>query len=72
MLAPQIRVQRIGERLRVSGRVPTGAAAGLVEALRARFSGAQIDSTPTENARTADIEWIWKSWTACPVRLRKC
>jgi hypothetical protein len=57
-LPPELRVQRLGEFLMVSGRVPNdGTAGALEEALHDAFPRANLRITVAENAATAGTEW---------------
>jgi hypothetical protein len=56
--APQVRIQRVGSRIRVSGRLPEGEAASWIEALSSRFDERQIESALLEDRRMSGTAWV--------------
>lgn len=58
-MPPEVRVQRIGTRVRVSGRLPSaGAVSAWVESLREAVGAAAVESLLIEDASVGDREWI--------------
>jgi len=58
-VVPEMRIQRLGSRVRISGVLPAGGvAAAWVDALSSRFRSRAVESALTEDARVAEPAWI--------------
>jgi hypothetical protein len=61
-LVPEVRIQRLGGRVRVSGRLPsTALAAAWVNSLAGRIGAERVKSTLVEDARVDGQEWLSES-----------
>jgi hypothetical protein len=57
--APELRVQRLGSRVRVSGRLPSAAAAtAWVDALSARVGSGRVESALREDPGVQPLDWL--------------
>jgi len=58
-LVPEMRIQRLGSRVRISGLLPAGGtAAAWVDALSSRFDPRVLESALQEDPRVVDAAWV--------------